>query len=223
MLPAEFSGYFRYWLMSLRVSGGDAHHALDNVGGQLLHHIDGIVEVELFENASELAVSDGVDDILLLRRVELGKDLCAVLLGEHSEHHRHLMRRQFREKLRVVELVVLLQDLLELLQLLLLKERAHLLDLFIVDRFEIDGISDLLRGQVLQLFLLQGNAPPFKNDQFTLQIPRYSLCCAVRTSMETPSVSSFFRATRRSISRGTGTTPGARSPRFFTRYSAERA
>lgn len=43
-----------------------AHDTLDDVGRQLLHHVDGIVNIQLFDDAGKLRIGDGVDDRLLL-------------------------------------------------------------------------------------------------------------------------------------------------------------
>ena len=67
-----------YELSRLRCRG--AHDALYDVGGKLLHHIDGVVNVQLFQYSGELRVRDGVYHLLLLGSVKICENLRRRLL-----------------------------------------------------------------------------------------------------------------------------------------------
>ena len=141
MLPAEFSGYLRYWLMSARgLRRGRAHDALDDIRGQLLHHVHGVVHVHILDDLAQLLVGDGVDYLLLLRRVQLGEHLGALALAQQAEDHRHALRlllAQLGEEGGDVELVHVLQLVLQRLQLAPLEQAQQLLaPLLVVTLFQ---------------------------------------------------------------------------------------
>ena len=67
-----------YELSRLRRRG--AHDALYDVCGKLLHHVDGVVNVQLFQYSGELRVRDGVYHLLLLGSVKICENLRRRLL-----------------------------------------------------------------------------------------------------------------------------------------------
>ena len=69
-----------------------AHDTLDHIGRQLLHHVDGVVNIQLFDDAGKLRIGDGVDDRLLLLDLEVGEHGRRDLLGQDTEHHGHPLR-----------------------------------------------------------------------------------------------------------------------------------
>ncbi len=57
-----------------------AHDTLHDVCRQLLHHVNGVVNVKLFDDRRQLRVCDGVYYLLLLGRIEVCKNVRCHLL-----------------------------------------------------------------------------------------------------------------------------------------------
>ena len=186
-----------------------AHDTLDNVGRQLLHHVDSVVDVQLFDNAGELRIGDGVDDRLLLLDLKIGKHGRRDLLGQDAEHHGHPLRivlPQLTEKLGNIKLIHLAELLAQRLHPVLIQKCKE----FVVQRLVIF---------VFPVLIVHLPAPPFRPVSKDQPL-RYSFWLQLRLSMETPMALSLRRAMLSSISAGTDTTPGFSWPRVRTRYSA---
>ena len=133
------------------LGSGGAHHALDHVGGQLFHDVHRVVHIQFLNDPGQLLVGDGVDDALLLRSLQVGKDLRRRLLGQQAEHHGHAVIVDLGEEFRHVELVHFLQTLLQGLAILLFQQRCQLVILFFLDRLVIHGLQDLVFLQAAHL------------------------------------------------------------------------
>ena len=186
-----------------------AHDTLDHIGRQLLHHVDGVVNIQLFDDAGKLRIGDGVDDRLLLLDLEVGEHGRRDLLGQDTEHHGHPLRvilPQLAEELGNVKLVHLAELLAQRLHPVLIEKCKEL-------------VVQCLVIFVFPILIVHLSAPPFrpvsKHQPF-----RYSFWLQLRLSMETPMALSLRRAMLSSISAGTDTTPGFSWPRVRTRYSA---
>ena len=139
-----------------------AHDALDDVCRQLLHHVDRVVDVQLFDDAGELRVSDGVDDRLLLLDLEICKHRRRDLLGQDAEHHRHplgVILPEFTEKLRDIKLIHFVELLTQRLHPMLIQKRKE----FVVQRLVV------LVLLVFRVLIVHLPAPPFRP---VLQISR---------------------------------------------------
>ena len=110
---------------------GLAQNALDHIGRQLLHHVDGVVNIQLFDDAGKLRIGDGVDDRLLLLDLEVGEHGRRDLLGHDTEHHGHPLRvilPQLAEELGNVKLVHLAELLAQRLHPVLIEKCKELVD-----------------------------------------------------------------------------------------------
>ena len=115
------------------------HHALDDIGGKLFHHVDGIVDEQFLDDARQFRVGHGVDDPLLIRGLEIRKNIGCRLLGEETEDHRHAVVLNAGEKLGHVELVHLFHALLQ---------RAHVA--------AVQEVRQLVRPLFLKGIIIQG-------------------------------------------------------------------
>ena len=116
-----------------------AHDALYDVGGKLLHHVDGVVNVQLFQYSGQLRVRDGVYHLLLLRSVKICENLRRRLLRQESEYHWHAVVADLRKELRNVKLLHILQPLLETLHIAPVKKLGQLFVLPLVDGLKVHG------------------------------------------------------------------------------------
>ena len=120
-----------------RLGVGRAHDALDDVRGQLLHHVDRVVDAQVFNDVAELGVGDGVDDGLLLLDLQIRKHVGRDLLREQTEHHAHTRLvglPELAEKFRDIELVHLRKRESELLDHVLLEHDKQLvMYCFVID------------------------------------------------------------------------------------------
>ena len=131
---------------------GGAHDALDHVGGQLLQHVHRVVHVQLFHDAGQLRVRDGVDDALLLGRFKVGKNVSRRVLGEQTEDHGHAVVLQLREELGQVVFVHVLHAPLQLLHVSAVQQLHQLIAALFLNGFIVEGFQVLV-------FLQQGHLP----------------------------------------------------------------
>ena len=136
-----------------RLARRGAHHTLDHVRGKLLHHVDRVVDVQLFHDPGKLRVRDRVDDPLLIRRIKIGKDLRRLLLGKEPEEHRHTVVFERGKEFSHIEFRHLVHSLAQGLHVAIVEHFCQLVGMFI-DKIVID---DRL---VDPFFVLHTGPPP---------------------------------------------------------------
>ena len=119
-----------------------AHHALDNVCGQLLHHVDRIVEVHLLDKAGELSVGDRVEDALLVGRLEVGEDVRRHLLGEQAEDLPHRDVVQLGNEFGHVEFIHVLHPQPKAAAVVLFKQFLQFVEVALLDGFVVQALLD---------------------------------------------------------------------------------
>ena len=107
---------------------GIFQHALDHHGRHFLQHIYRIVHEQILDDGAQLLVGDGGDDVLLGLRLQLGKYVAGLILGQGPKAGDLLQRRQLLHEFGHVHLVGVCNDLVELCKLLMLQQFVEFLN-----------------------------------------------------------------------------------------------
>ena len=57
----------------------ESHHTLDHIGRELLHQVHRVVYIQFFDDSGQFRVGHGIDNTLLIRHIEIGKNICGCL------------------------------------------------------------------------------------------------------------------------------------------------
>ena len=130
---------------------GLAQKTPNDVCRHLLHHVDRVVDVQLFDYACKLGVGDGVYDALLLGRFKVCENLGGGLLGKQSEHHGHSGVIDLGEKFGDVKFVELFHAFLERFHVALIQKLGQLVGLFVENGFIVHCFHFLILFQQTHL------------------------------------------------------------------------
>ena len=122
-------------LIDLSAGGGVrvAQDTADHVGGHVLNEVHGVVQVQLVQHLSQLLITQGVDESLLVVGVlQLGEHLGGYLLGQQAKDQDGLLRTQFVQKFGDVHLIHIVQQLPQAAELLGADQLQQLVQIIIL-------------------------------------------------------------------------------------------
>ena len=141
--PRAVLGIFQNFIDALaRVGVGVLQNTLDDIGGHLLHDIDGIVEIQLVEHFLQLRIGKAADQHFLRLRLQLDEHLRRRSLRKEAEDDRHLFFAQILKERGDIRGLHLNEKVAQMRVLFSDDHLLNLLKQLVAAVFKIDHIPD---------------------------------------------------------------------------------